>query len=122
MSKVAVVRVSWTPSPSVDVVDQRVVVLNETLGEVIVETVVSPAVDSLVFEVPEKTDVSVSVVVSDGAYDSDPAYGSFSVGDLTAPLAVSGVGFEILEVKDLDVPAPVDPVTDQSVDAPTDGF
>ena len=108
MSKVAVVRVSWTPSPSVDVVDQRVVVLNETLGEVIVETVLSPAVDSLTFEVPEKTDVSVSVTVSDGAYESDPAYGSFSLGDLTAPMPVSGFTFDVLEVKDQATPGPTD--------------
>lgn len=99
--KVAVVRASWVLSVSTDVVSQSVVVVNETTGDLLLDRTLSASMDHVDFEVPEKSDVSVTVTVSDGVYVSDPTIGTFSVGDLTAPLTVTGLGFEILEVKDL---------------------
>lgn len=99
--KVAVVRASWVLSPSTDVVSQSVVVVNETTGDLVLDRVLSASMDHVDFEVPEKSDVSVTVTVSDGVYVSDPTVGTFSVGDLTGPLPVTGLAFEVLGVKDL---------------------
>lgn len=108
--KVAVVRASWGLSPSADVVSQHVLVVNETTGELLVDKVLSAAMDHVDFDVVEKSGVSVTVTVSDGVYTSDPVSGTFTVGDLSVPLPVSGVSFQVLEVLDLDTDTDTDPV------------
>ncbi len=109
--KVAVVRASWGLSPSADVVSQHVLVVNETTGELLVDKILSASMDHVVFDVVEKSGVSVTVTVSDGVYTSDPVSGTFTVSDLSVPLPVSGLSFQVLEVLDLE-DTDTDPVTE----------
>lgn len=99
----AKVRVSWALSPSPDVVNQKVVVTDETSGDVLLDQMLSAVATEVVFDVPEKTDVSVSVVATDGTFDSDASVLSFSVGDLQKPQPVTDLAWEILEVLDTEV-------------------
>lgn len=112
--KVARVEATWVPSVSADVVSQTVVVMNETLGSGIFEQTVSAEADSVIFEVPEKNSVTITVTAFDGTYTSDPASLTFVVEDLTKPLPPSAVVATIVEVIDTDTVVD-DPVVDPAV-------
>ena len=101
--KVARVEATWMPSVSADVVSQNVVVVNETVGSGIFEQTVSAGADSVMFEVPEKNSVTITVTAFDGTYTSDPASLTFTVEDLTRPLAPSALGWTVVEVIDTEV-------------------
>lgn len=98
--KVARIEASWVPSVSADVVSQMLVVMNESDGVPIVDITLSAEADSAVFEVPEKTSVTITVSAFDGTYTSDPASLTFSVEDLTKPLPPSALSATIVEVID----------------------
>tara|TARA_Y100000385_G_C12695400_1_gene468188 strand:- start:67 stop:516 length:450 start_codon:yes stop_codon:yes gene_type:complete len=100
--KVARVEATWTPSVSADVVSQTVVVMNETIGSGIFEQTVSAEADSVMFEIPEKNSVTITVSAFDGTYTSDPASYTFMVEDLTKPLPPASVFATIVEVIDTD--------------------
>ena len=95
--KKALVRLFWELSTSEDVVEQCLKVDSALMGEDHVD------LDNFVTEyqttVAEDDDVFVTMVVKDEAgNESAPATLTFNVGDLTAPLAPTGLGFEVLEV------------------------
>lgn len=96
--KEALVRLSWTKSASNDVVDQLV---NLTINSVKEDEVsLDPTVESYEFWAPEKSDVVASIIVSDGANYSEPVSITFKIGDLTAPLPVTGLVYEIVDVRE----------------------
>lgn len=96
--KIARVKASWIPSVSTDVVSQNVVVVDETNGVELVNAELSAEATETIFEVPEKTSVTISVSCSDGTFTSDSVSLTFSVADLTAPLPPAGLVAEIIEV------------------------
>jgi len=100
--KVAKVEASWVKSVSPDVVSQQFMVMQEGSGMPLVEKTLSAEANSTVFEVPEKTSVTISVSAFDGTFTSDPASLTFSVEDLTKPLPPAGLSAVIIEVMDLD--------------------
>lgn len=100
--KVAKVEASWVKSVSPDVVSQIFVVMNESSGVPIVDLSLSAEADSAVFEVPEKTSVTISVSAFDGTFTSDPASLTFSVEDLTKPLPPAGLSAAVVEVMEVD--------------------
>ena len=100
--KVAKVEASWVKSVSPDVVSQQFMVMQEGSGMPLVEKTLSAEANSTVFEVPEKTSVTISVSAFDGTFTSDPASLTFSVEDLTKPLPPAGLSAAIIEVMDLD--------------------
>jgi len=98
--KIARVKASWIPSISADVVSQNVVVVDETNAVELVNAELSAEATETIFEVPEKTSVTISVNCSDGTFTSDSVSLTFSVADLTAPLPPAGLVAEIIEVFD----------------------
>jgi hypothetical protein len=96
--KIAKVKASWITSISADVVSQNVVVVDETNGVELVNAELSAEATETIFEVPEKTSVTISVSCSDGTFTSDSVSLTFSVADLTAPLPPAGLVAEIIEV------------------------
>lgn len=99
--KLALIKVSWTPSVSQDVRVQKFVV-SDLDGELLLSKDLEPQVASEFIELPEKTRVLVSLVVNDGVYDSVPATVEVVVDDLTAPQPVTNLTYEIVEVKDVE--------------------
>ena len=98
--KIARVKATWIPSVSTDVVSQNVVVVDETNAVELVNAELSSEATETIFEVPEKTSVTISVSCSDGTFTSDSVSLTFSVADLTAPLPPAGLVAEIIEVFD----------------------
>jgi len=98
--KMATVKASWIPSVSKDVVSQNVVVVNETTTEEIVNVELSAEATETLFDVPEKTSVTISVTCSDGTFTSDAVSLTFSVADLTKPLPPAGLVAEIIDTFD----------------------
>lgn len=98
--KIAKVEASWIPSVSPDVVSQMFVVMNESSGVPIADLTLSPEADSAMFEVPEKTSVTITVSAFDGTFTSDPASFTFVVEDLAKPLPPAALFATIVEVVD----------------------
>lgn len=96
--KEAKVRVYWGKSPSSDVVEYNVIVINEDTSDVLLDKVVSFAETEVTVSVPENTNITATVVANDGVFDSEAVSASYRIGDLTAPAPVSFVGFELLEI------------------------
>lgn len=99
--KLALVKVSWTPSVSQDVRVQRFTV-TDLDGELLLTKDLEPQVVSEFLELPEKTRVVVSLVVNDGVFDSVPATLEVVVDDLTAPQPVTNLTYEIVEIRDVE--------------------
>src|SRR5574343_892870 len=103
--KVALVKVEWVKSPSVDVVKQVVKINVAGIESVVVD--LEPFIEAFgPFEVPEKAAVHVEVIANDGTYDSEPAVLDFVLGDLVAPEAPSGIKYSVVEIVDKNEPAP----------------
>lgn len=100
--KKATLRASWAKSPSDDVTNYSVIVMNENNGELILNKRVSFLETEVIFDVLEKTALTVTVIASDDVYDSEPVSTSFQVGDLTTPLPPSGLFVETLKVTDVE--------------------
>ena len=100
--KIAKVEASWSPSVSPDVISQNFVVMNESSGVAIADLTLSPEADSAMFEVPEKTSVTITVSAFDGTFTSDPASLTFEVEDLTKPLPPSALFATVVEVVNVD--------------------
>jgi hypothetical protein len=97
--KQAKVRVYWTKSISIDVVDQSVKATDFS-GNVLFNEIFPPSVEEVTFLVPESTSVHVLHLTNDGTYGVEATL-DFTIGDLTEPFAATGLGFEILEVVDV---------------------
>jgi len=92
----ATVEVFWNKSVSSDVVSQ---VLSVKVGDAdVVENTLMAETELFVVDVPEKTNVSVTLKAFDGTNYSDAAALDFNVGDLVAPLAPTGLDFRITGV------------------------
>jgi len=97
------VRVYWLPSVSEDVVELDLHV--QTGDQVVVSTVLSSeATEYVVLGLKEKTNYVVTVTVSDGTTDVSTSL-DVNLGDLSAPLPVTGLGFDIVRVYEEVVPA-----------------
>jgi hypothetical protein len=105
--RVADVRLKWQKSVSADVasVDLAVTINGEqtfvTLG---------PEVESYDIEVAASGSVSFSGTVTDseGNVTSSVTY-SFSLGDLVAPQPITGLGFEVIAIRDVEDVPPASP-------------
>jgi hypothetical protein len=111
--KVAQLRISWGKSPSLDVIQYNVIVIDEDSQQVILDKVVSFAETQVLLEVKEKSNITVTVFANDGFFDSEPVSKSYSLGDLTAPLPVSSIGIEIVSIREEEVPVDV-PVEEET--------
>lgn len=102
--KIAMVRLSWTKSPSMDIdrVELRVVINgNETL------TTFGNEIEEFVTEINANSNVSFSLKVfdSEGKEASSETY-TFGLGDLENPLPPTNLFHEVLSVRDDgDVPS-----------------
>ena len=114
--KVAKLKVYWGKSPSLDVVEYNVVVINEDTSESILDKVVSFAETEVLVNVPENTSITATVIANDGVFDSEPVSTSYQVGDLTAPAPVGFVGFELVEVIEVEDEEPVEVVEGGDLD------
>jgi len=114
--KKAKLRVYWGKSPSSDVVEYSVIVINESTQETVLEQTVSFAETEVVVEVPENTSITETVIANDGVFDSDPVSASYQVGDLTAPAPASFVGIEVLEIVTVKDEEPVEVVEGGELD------
>lgn len=101
MAKIADVKLSWTKSPSADVVKVQVVTTvngTETTAEV------GPEVESFQIAVAASGSVQFKVVVTDSeGLTSTSAIYSFSLGDLEAPQPATNLSHTVVGVRD-DVP------------------
>lgn len=94
---VADVKVSWVSSVSSDVVSQ-LVSLKTVDGGLVSEVTLDQSVTEVVFTgLAQKTDYVVVHTVTDGAQDASASL-QFNLGDLEAPQAVTGLGFEVVRV------------------------
>lgn len=104
--KLARVEASWVKSVSPDVISQTFTVMNEAdasgVPTPIVELNLSAEANSAVFEIPEKTSVTISVAAFDGTFTSDAVSLTFSVEDLSKPLPPAGLVASVVEVVDVD--------------------
>ena len=92
------VRFHWVPSVSEDVVSLSIGVLDDSGNFVHLTENLSPETSEFtVVGLKEKTNYTVSVVVNDGLNKAS-ASKSFNLGDLSAPLAVTDLGFEVVKV------------------------
>ncbi len=99
--KVANVLVFWTPSVSGDVVSQQVV-LKLASGEVVQEQLLDRSVEQVTFVgLQQSTDYLVEHTVTDGV-NSAVATLQFNLGDLEAPAPVTGLGFSVVSVYDVE--------------------
>lgn len=102
----AKVKLSWTPSPSKDVVKQQVKIVDPDDGRVFLDKTLEPDVVEVVVEelLNEKQKVQGILVVSDGLNKSTPVVVDFVIPDLTGPTAVSDAAFsyEVVEVEDVE--------------------
>lgn len=99
--KVADVLVFWTPSVSTDVAQQQVA-LKLASGEVVSEVVLDPSVDRVQFDgLQQSTDYVVVHTVTDGV-NSAVATLQFNLGDLEAPMPVTGLGYSVVSVRDVE--------------------
>lgn len=101
--KHAQVRLFWTPSPSKDV--KRVLIEVVADNFVIAQSELPPSANEYILNIPENAIVDVVIGVDDGTYVV-PASFTFTVPDLTKPLPVTDIGFEILGVIDVEVEEP----------------
>jgi hypothetical protein len=92
------VKLSWNLSVSPDVVSQTVIVTNVTTDEVIADQVLSGSTSEYYVNVPEKTQVNVSIIASDGTNNSVPATLDFVVPDLSVPSPPTKLEWTITEV------------------------
>lgn len=106
----AKVKLFWELSPSDDVVSQELEVHvrgeDDSVHQDLVETLEN-FVTSYEFVAHEKDSVNVSLKANDGTSLSEAAVLEFNIGDLTSPLAPTGLGYEIVEL--LPDEEPVDP-------------
>lgn len=105
------VKISWNPSVSGDVVAQNILVV--VAGELIlVNEVLPPTLDEFQVVLNENDAVYVELTcVDESGKVSDPAKLSFHIPDLRAPQPITGLGFEIIEVFEVeDEPEPEPPV------------
>ena len=98
--KIAKVEASWAPSVSPDVISQHfTVTTQEGSGVPMMDVTLSPSADSAMFEVPERTSVTIEVKAWDGTFFSDAASLTFEVEDLSKPLAPTALFATIVEVR-----------------------
>lgn len=98
--KRARVRLYWVVSPSNDVVRQR---LHVNVNSEDLEPVdLGPLVNEYEVVLDEFDVVSVVVVTEDGTYEVPSEALNFVVPDLNRPLAATGLGYELVEVFDVD--------------------
>ncbi len=93
----AIVKFTWTPSVSPDVLKQ---VLNVNVDGVDDVSEFTPFVNEHTVDINEAATVHAELHAHDGTNDSDPVVLDFSIGDLTAPLSPTGFAFEIVDVID----------------------
>jgi hypothetical protein len=100
MSKVADVKLKWTPSPSEGVVKQIVQVTIDGIPSM--ETEVSPETTELMVEVKATESVIFQVVTTDdeGLSVISESY-TFRLGNLEAPLPATGLGHTIVAIRDV---------------------
>ncbi len=96
--KIAKVRLSWLASISDDVVRQNLSIVINSGAPTNVELV--PSAEEFILDIPEKSQVNVSLTASDTVNTSKAATLDFEVPDLAIPAAPVGLFFEILEVND----------------------
>lgn len=118
--KIAKLKISWGKSPSLDVIQYNVIVINEDTQQVILDKMISFAETQVVLEVAEKTNITVTVFANDGFFDSDPVSTSYSVGDLTAPLPVGFVGIEVVGVREESVEEALETEVSEETSEPTE--
>lgn len=99
MSKVADIRLFWTPSPSTDIVKRRVVVTTD--GEVTTDMEVGLEVVELMVVVNANSSVLFKTILTDseGKEVVSVEY-FFRLGDLIDPLPDTDLGHEIVAIRD----------------------
>jgi hypothetical protein len=100
MSKVADVKLGWSPSVSADVVSQ---VVHFTVDGNPREVTLTREVAELMIEVKASTGVQffVTSLDSEGQESSSEVY-TFVLGDLEPPIPATGLFHEVVAVRDLD--------------------
>ena len=101
MSKVADVKLGWSPSVSADVVSQ---IVHFTVGGNPREVTLTREVSELLIEVDASTGVQFYVVSidSEGQESSSEVY-TFVLGDLQPPVPATGLFHEVVAVRDVVV-------------------
>ena len=104
MAKVADVKIFWVPSPTADIVKVEVFT---TINGAETKVEVGPEVQDLMVEVSANGSVAVKFVVTDseGLKATSESY-TFTLGDLEAPLPITGVGHEVIAIRDAPDPTP----------------
>jgi hypothetical protein len=103
--KVAQLKISWGKSPSLDVIQYNIIVIDENSQRVILDKIVSFAETQVLLEVEENSNITVTVVANNGFFDSEPVSRSYSLGNLTNPLPVSHIGIEVISTRESFVEA-----------------
>lgn len=105
--KVADVRLSWSPSVSLDVVKQVASVTID--GNEPTKFEVGPAVGEVVIEVKASSSVVFSVESTDSEGESSVSeLYTFSLGDLVAPQPATSLFHEVLAIRDVVVAEPAE--------------
>lgn len=107
MAKVADVKLTWKKSVSADVSKVEVVT---TINGQVTTTELGPEVESFMIEVAALGVVSFHIVTYDteGNQSTSVTYG-FSLGDLEAPQPATDLSHEIVGIRDVTPPEPVEP-------------
>lgn len=99
MVKVADVKLKWVKSPSSGVAKVDVDV---TINGTLTKTELGPEVESFMVEVAASGSVQFKVITFDneGLQSTSEVY-SFTLGDLEAPLPATGLGHEVVAIREL---------------------
>ena len=101
--KIAKIRLSWTPTKNVVGLQHNLVIFDVKNGTELVHVNLPVSVDQFEFAVAEYTMLHVSsVIVSDNDTESEEAVLNFEIGDLSQPLPITGLGWKIMEVTEIN--------------------
>ena len=79
--KIAKIRVFWKPSTLIDIVQYKILIINNNTGEIISEKVVSFAESAITIEIPIEISIVAHVFANDGFFDEAPVSIPYTVGN-----------------------------------------
>lgn len=103
--KLAKVKIAWEKSPSNSVTHYIIAIVDEDdNGNLLLEKTVSYLETEVEFTLVANSSVTISIVASDGLYESKPVSYSLKIGNLMIPEPIGGISVKIVEVIDVTPP------------------